>query len=217
MAIALGAKAEDVNGHEYVDLGLPSGTMWATCNIGANSPEEYGDYFAWGETAPKESYNWSTYFDTEDDGNTFKKYYISSGLTELQPEDDAATANWGSGWQIPSLEQFIELKNYTTSEWTTVNGIKGRKITSEENGNSIFLPAAGIYNGKALWNAGTYGEYWLRTLAIGSRLVKASQPSNIEDMFVTLDVLKLRKSRQVSFLQFPNIEYISFTSLVFRY
>lgn len=159
LAIALGAKALDVNGHEYVDLGLPSGTLWATCNVGANSPEECGDYFAWGETEPKTTYNLSTYFD-----RTCEKYNISGGLTELQPEDDAATVNWGSGWQIPSYDQLNELINYTTSEWAIVNGFKCRKITSEINGNSIFLPAAGYSNDEAGIDAGNIGYYWLRSL-----------------------------------------------------
>ena len=77
------------NGHEYVDLGLPSGTLWATCNVGAESPEEYGDYFAWGETAPKGTYSWSNYFDTNDGGTTFAKYNNDGGKTVLDPEDDA--------------------------------------------------------------------------------------------------------------------------------
>ena len=89
---------------EYVDLGLPSGTLWATTNIGATSPEEYGDYFAWGETTTKSDYSWETYFDI-DDGFSFKKYNNDGGLTELLPEDDAATANWGSEWQMPSDDQ----------------------------------------------------------------------------------------------------------------
>ncbi len=153
--------------HEYVDLGLPSGTKWATCNVGANSPEEYGDYFAWGETAPKDYYDWSTYFDTDDNGNTFKKYNNNGGLTELLPEDDAATANWGSGWQMPSFDQMKELFNssYTTSEWTQLNGVNGRKITSKSNGNSIFLPAAGYRYDTSLGGAGSSGYYWSRSLS----------------------------------------------------
>ena len=91
---------------EYVDLGLPSGTLWATTNIGATSPEDYGDYFAWGETTTKS--DWETYFDVDDDFS-FKKYYNNGGLTELLPEDDAATANWGSEWQMPSDDQIDEL------------------------------------------------------------------------------------------------------------
>ena len=155
-----------VEEHEYVDLGLPSGTLWATCNVGASSPEEYGDYFAWGETEAKSEYNWSTYFDTEDGGNTFKKYYNNGGLTELLAEDDAATANWGSGWRMPSLDQIKELYNsvYTTTTWTTQNGVNGRKITSNSNGNSIFLPAAGYRYDTSLYFAGSRGYYWSRSL-----------------------------------------------------
>ena len=97
--------------HEWVDLGLPSGTLWATCNVGANSPEEYGDYFAWGETTTKSSYSWSTYKYCKGSSSTMTKYCTSSyygtvdNKTELEPSDDAATANWGSEWQMPSLEQ----------------------------------------------------------------------------------------------------------------
>ena len=154
------------NGHEWVDLGLPSGMKWATCNVGANSPEEYGDYFAWGETKPKSNYSWSTYFDTDDNGNTSKKYNNNGGLTELLPEDDAATANWGSGWQMPSLAQIQELNNssYTTTVWTQVNGVNGLKITSKSNGNSIFLPAAGLRWDDDLNGAGSNGYYWSSSL-----------------------------------------------------
>ena len=162
--------------HEYVDLGLPSGTLWATCNIGANSPEEYGDYLAWGETTTKSDYNWSTYFDT-DNGSSFKKYNSNGGLTELQPTDDAATANWGSDWQMPSLAQIQELcSSNTTTEWTQVNGVNGRKITSKSNGNSIFLPAAGYRIATGLDGAGSYGYYW-------SRLLSASYPSNAGSLY----------------------------------
>ena len=156
----------DPGNHEWVDLGLPSGTLWATCNVGANSPEEYGDYFAWGETTTKSDYYWNTYFDTDDDGSTFKKYNNNGGLTELQPADDAATANWGSAWQMPSLEQMQELINseYTTSEQTTQNGVNGRRITSNSNGNCIFLPSAGIFSGMDLNGAGSRGIYWSRSL-----------------------------------------------------
>ena len=154
------------NGHEWVDLGLPSGTLWATCNVGANSPEEYGDYFAWGETTTKSDYSLSTYFDT-DNGSSFKKYNSNGGLTELQPTDDAATANWGTGWQMPSLAQIQELCNIsnTTTEWTQLNGVYGLKVTSKSNGNSIFLPAAGYRYYTSLDYAGPpFGYYWSRSL-----------------------------------------------------
>lgn len=147
--------------HEYVDLGLPSGTKWATCNVGASSPEEYGDYFAWGETKPKSTYNDDTYFDSD-----YNKYNNNGDLTELLPEDDAATANWGSGWQMPSFDQIKELCNssYTTTEWTTLNDVYGSKITSKSNGNSIFLPAAGYRWDDELYGAGSYGDYWSSSL-----------------------------------------------------
>ena len=103
-----------IDGHEYVDLGLPSGTKWATCNVGASKPEEYGDYFAWGETKPKSTYNWSTYFDTDDGGSTFKKYYNNGGLTELQPADDAATANWAAAGRCRASTKSMNLSTTST-------------------------------------------------------------------------------------------------------
>ena len=156
-----------INGREWVDLGLPSGTKWATCNVGASKPEEYGDYFAWGETTTKSTYNWSTYFDTDDGGKTFKKYNIfNDGLGMLKPADDAAAVNWGSGWQMPSEAQIDELYNssYTTTELMHVNGVYGLKITSKTNGNSIFLPAAGARSDTSLYNAGSDGNYWSSSL-----------------------------------------------------
>ena len=164
--------------YEWVDLDLPSGTLWATCNVGANSPEEYGDYFAWGETTPKESYTPENYqfysYDTSTDDCWVTKYCQESddgyngftdNLTELLPEHDAATANWGSEWQMPSLDQIKELLNssYTTTTWTTQNGVNGYKI-SANNGNSIFLPAAGIYGNRGLALVGSNGDYWSRSL-----------------------------------------------------
>ena len=163
--VMVGSSGQQGN-HEYVDLGLPSGTKWATCNVGASKPEEYGDYFAWGETTPKSTYDWSTYFDTDNNGSTFKKYYNNGGLTELQPADDAATANWGSGWKMPSRAQFSELFNssYTTSERTKLNGVYGLKVTSKSNDNSIFLPAAGVRWNDDLGYAGSYGYFWSSSL-----------------------------------------------------
>ena len=160
------------DGHDYVDLGLPSGTLWATCNVGASSPEEYGDYFAWGETKPKTTYNWSTYKYCKGTETTMTKYCTESyygtvdNKRELEPSDDAATVNWGSNWQMPSLEQLKELYNssYTTTTWTTMNGVYGWKITSKSNGNSIFLPAAGYRYGTSLNYAGSFGDYWSRSL-----------------------------------------------------
>lgn len=155
------------NGHEWVDLGLPSGTLWATCNVGASSPEEYGDYFAWGETMPKRTYDWSTYFDTNDDGETFQKYNNEDGKTELEPSDDAATANWGEGWRMPSIEQQDELREKCSWTWMQKNGVSGYEVKSKTNGSSLFLPAAGFYSGSSLDDAGSYGYYWSRSLEAG--------------------------------------------------
>ena len=165
--------------HTYVDLGLPSGTLWATCNIGANSAEEYGDYFAWGETkgysSGKTDFGRDTYRWCNDDYNEMTKYCTDSSYgyngftddkTELDLEDDAAYVNWGPAWRMPSEEQFEELINSsnTTTEWTTQNGVDGRKITSKKNGNSIFLPAAGCRSDSSLYRDGSDGYYWSRTL-----------------------------------------------------
>lgn len=160
----------------YVDLGLPSGTLWATCNIGANSPEEYGDYFAWGETEGyndgKTYFDWRTYmwcngsYDSLTKYNTSSSYGTVDNKTELDLEDDAAYVNWGPEWRMPSIEQFEELINssYTTTTWTKQNGVYGRKITSKKNGNSIFLPAAGCRGSSSLYDDGSGGYCWSRTL-----------------------------------------------------
>ncbi len=171
--------------HEYVDLGLPSGTLWATCNVGADSPEEYGDYFAWGETKPKEVYDWPYYKwahwvkDTLNSHGyiikeeTWYKYYYMTwtntgyimegdGKMELDPEDDAAYVNWGPKWRMPTLEQCQELVENCDWQWTQVNDVYGQLVTGP-NGNTIFLPAAGGY-ATELFNDGEYAYYWSRTL-----------------------------------------------------
>lgn len=161
-----------VDGHEYVDLELPSGTLWATCNIGANSPEEHGDYFAWGETEPnKEVYDWSTYKWCNGSGERLTKYCVSGrygtvdNKTELLPEDDAATANWGSNWCMPTVKQIEELHRYAKLENTTQNGHSGLKITGRTNGKSIFLPDFGWRDGATTTSsAGSSGAYWTRSI-----------------------------------------------------
>ena len=154
-------------GHNYVDLGLPSGTLWATCNVGATTPEEYGDYFAWGETTPKDYYAWSTHKYSNGDYTLLTKYCFDSSygyngftdnLTTLLPEDDAATANWGGGWRTPTKIQWEELLYYTTSTWKTQNGVYGRLFTAA-NGRCLFLPAAGIRFEDRLDSAGHFGFY----------------------------------------------------------
>lgn len=124
-----------VNGHDFVDLGLPSGTLWATCNIGAEKPEDFGGYFAWGEINTKDTYNW-----------TFYKYNPYSPLFGsqkwLQAENDAATVNWGDGWCTPDFSTWMELYQNTTNIWTIQNGVNGR-LFSANNGRTLFLPASG--------------------------------------------------------------------------
>ena len=154
---------------DYVDLDLPSGTLWATCNIGANSPEEYGDYFAWGETTPKGSYDWNNYKWNNGSSTSLTKYctdgYFGSvdNKTELDPEDDAAYVNWGPLWRMPSTEQQQELIDKCTWQWTQRNGVNGRLVTGR-NGKTLFLPAAGYINGSSLNVAGSDGPYWSRSL-----------------------------------------------------
>lgn len=156
----------------YVDLGLPSGTLWATCNVGASTPEEYGDYFAWGEIATKTTFNWSTYKHCNGDIYQLTKYTtpafpgnngIADNLTTLLPEDDAAKVNWGIGWRMPTEAEWEELCSNTTHTWTTQNGVNGRRFTAS-NGNSLFLPAAGYYDIDELYHAGYFGRYWSSSL-----------------------------------------------------
>ena len=137
---------------EYVDLGLPSGLKWATCNVGANTPEEYGDYFAWGETYTKKDYR-------EDTSVT---YDIEMGDISGDPDYDAATANWGDSWRMPTKDEMEELVDKCTWKWIGQNGVRGYKVTGP-NGNSIFLPAAGFCIGSSHNNVGESGDYWSST------------------------------------------------------
>ena len=150
-----------INGHEYVDLGLPSGLLWATCNVGANAPEEYGNYYAWGETTTKGTYlfgNSTTY-------NLSKSELQSQGYIDgegnLTSQYDAATSNWGGDWRTPTKTEFEELINNCTWTWTEHNGVVCYKIEGP-NGNSIFLPSAGYYDGSQLKKGS--GNYWSSTI-----------------------------------------------------
>lgn len=176
--IILGGSPPTPDNHEYVDLGLPSGTLWATMNIGATSPEDYGYYFAWGETKPKGSqdnysYDWSTYKWCDGSSTTLTKYCTRSdygwvdGKTELTMGDDAAYINWGAFWRMPSEEQISELVEHCTWQWTSRNDNFGRLVIGP-NGNSIFLPAAGYRTGRSLYLADWSGQYWTRTLSSGT-------------------------------------------------
>ncbi|MBQ9203456.1 MAG: hypothetical protein IJ155_04350 [Prevotella sp.] len=150
--ICLKAKKSDV---EAIDLGLPSGRKWANMNLGAKAPEDPGLYYNWGATeghadGSDDDFYWSTYDDTP----------AAKIKTDLPLEHDAAHALLGGDWHMPTKEDFKELCDNCTSEWTTRNGMKGRLFTSKTNGNSIFFPAAGSYNGASLRNRGAFGYYW---------------------------------------------------------
>lgn len=160
-----------------VDLGLPSGTKWADRNVGASSPSQYGNYYAWGETVTKSNYEWYSY-KYGNDWKELTKYctrsdYGKDGFTDnktvLDLEDDVAHTQWGGSWRMPTKEQFEELIKYTKHKITKKNGVKGRLFTGR-NGHSIFLPSAGQYCGTFLFGGTevTFGYYWSSTLASSS-------------------------------------------------
>jgi hypothetical protein len=157
--------------HEYVELGLPSGTLWATCNIGADNPEDAGLYFQWGDTqgytaaqvvGKDKIFDWAHYKYSNDDGSQMTRYNPTDGLTELLPEDDAATANWGSEWKMPTLADIDELIANTTYSVDTVNNVSGMRFTG--NGNSIFVPFAGDANSSSVDGVGRGGGCWSSSL-----------------------------------------------------
>ena len=165
------------NGYEYVDLGLS--VKWATCNVGASTPEEYGDYFAWGETQPKDYYDWSTYKWCNGKFTSQTKYCTNSTFgtvdnkTTLDLIDDAARANWGGSWRMPTDAELTELCTECTWTWTTENGVNGYRVTSNKEGytdKSIFLPAAGCRLDSSLGNAGSRGCYWSSSLYTSSNV-----------------------------------------------
>ena len=158
------------NGYAYVDLGLS--VKWATCNVGANNPEDYGDYFAWGETTTKDTYSWSTYKYCNGDYDLLTKYcnkssYGNNGFTDnktqLELSDDAARANWGGSWRMPTDDELTELWEQCTWTWTTQKGVDGYRVTSKANCNSIFLPDAGWRDDTSLYSARS-GLYWSSSL-----------------------------------------------------
>lgn len=140
---------QDEKPKEFVDLGLPSGLLWATTNVGANKPEEYGDYFAWAETEPKSTYSWNNYDHAKGTQNSLTKYCTSSeyGFVDykqvLEKDDDAATVNWGEPWYTPTLSNTQELIKYCTWTYSNLNGVNGYYVVGP-NGNSIFIPSAGV-------------------------------------------------------------------------
>lgn len=187
-SVYFSSQEDPATNYEYVDLGLS--VKWATCNVGATKPEEYGDYFAWGETETKTNYSWSTYKWCNGSNKTFTKYcnksnYGNDGFTDtkttLDPEDDVAHVKWGGKWRMPTIDEQIELINKCAWTWfdegnTEFNGVAGYKVTSKKKGYKdrfIFLPAVGGRENTTLWYAGEYGHFWSSSLY-------ASGPDNAE-------------------------------------
>ena len=165
------------DGVEAVDLGLPSGLKWASCNVGTTTPEGYGNYYAWGEVKTKANYSWLTYKYAKKDREKLTKYCTNStygynGFVDnkntMELGDDVAYATWGGTWRMPTNTEWSELLNNCTWTWTTQNNVNGYLVKSNTNSNSIFLPAAGCYKGTALNDAGSIGYYWSARLSLKS-------------------------------------------------
>lgn len=221
----------EIHKNDWVDLGLPSGLLWGKCNLGGTSAGETNYFYAWGDTACRENdFRWLTYRFTEGDrvpetpsryasqstdyGKLLKyctnaeygKNGLADNLTSLQPEDDAATLSWGTGARIPTSEEWKELKENTTQEWTTVDGIAGM-LFKGRNGNSIFLPAAGYSSDGWLDGFGDMGSYWTSTL--GNKDIEITNSSH--DVVATVPATYGAKS-----FDFNKINIMGVTT-VYRY
>ena len=152
------------DGVEAVDLGLS--VKWANMNVGARKPSGYGTYFAWGETKPKEYYSWNTYAWSRGNSQFLTKYSTTDGRSQLAAVDDAAHANWGGAWRMPTVSEFEELINpdNCTWEWITKDGVNGYKVTGKKTGNSIFLPITGFRFYADVQFRGINGIYWTSSL-----------------------------------------------------
>lgn len=172
-----------INGHEFVDLGLPSGLLWAKTNVGAASSSDDGDYFAWGETASKSYYEWDSY-------KWYRpchKYNSSDGKTTLDSEDDAATVNWGTPWRMPDASEFQELLNKCDISWkSNYNGTSGYLVTGP-NGNTIFFPVSGLRHWISLYAHGSEGCYWSRSLYVFSDGISGARYLDFRSDYVGMD------------------------------
>ncbi|MBE6328196.1 MAG: hypothetical protein E7077_14315 [Bacteroidales bacterium] len=158
--------SDTTSANDVVDLGLPSGTIWSICNIGAVKPEDYGYYFAWGERREKVSFDKSTYTWIDSRSKSFLKYTPENDYRVLDSKDDAATVNWGEDWRTPTDEEINELIDFCQYSWTEINGVKGARFTGA-NGKSIFFPAAGFRIGSGVSGADSYGYYWSSSVRVG--------------------------------------------------
>ena len=153
-----------INGHEWIDMGLS--VKWANVNMGAKKSTDFGDYYAWGETKTKDYYSWDSYIWSRGNSPMLIKYSVNDRKSQLTLADDAARANWGGKWRMPTEAECEELANpdNCTWEWTTKNGVNGYKVTSKKTGKSIFLPITGFrFYGRTQFRA-IYGYYWTSTL-----------------------------------------------------
>ena len=161
-------KVLNANGHAYIDLGLPSGLKWATYNVGATRPEQYGDYYAWGEVTQKSVYNWKTYKWGRGSNTSLTKYIndskygIVDGKLKLDLSDDVAHMKWGGDWRMPTSEDFDELFKKCSKKRVKLNGVNVWQFIGP-NGNSIYFPADGTRSEAVLLNTGILGNYWTST------------------------------------------------------
>ena len=153
---------------EAVDLGLS--VKWANMNVGATKDSGFGSYFAWGEIKPKKFYSWGTYIWSKGDSQVLLKYSTTDRKTQLVPSDDAARANWGGEWRIPTVDECEELvdPDKCSWEWTTKDGVNGYKVTGKKTGNSIFLPITGFRFYEDVQFRAINGIYWSSTLYTGN-------------------------------------------------
>lgn len=163
----------EINGHQWIDLGLPSGVKWAACNVGATSAEEYGNYFSWGEKEPKDNYSSINSLTYKVSLRNLKKAGIIDDSLTLTKEHDAANAQWGGTWRLPTDEEFGELISKCNWSFATLNGVNGYLVIGP-NEQSIFLPASAYQNGTTIENDGDFGDYWSSTLIEESNSVACS-------------------------------------------
>lgn len=169
--------ALDTGGYECVDLGLPSGIFWASRNIGASNPEDYGYYFAWGEVNPKETYNWDTYaWGTS--ASSFSRYGQANQAVSLYASDDAAIVRMGSFWRMPTSSEAQEILNNTAVTIETLNGVNGARFTGQ-NGNSIFIPAAGHKYNTDTEELGNYCDVWTSTRVSNNKALAHTLSANL--------------------------------------
>lgn len=164
----VGDESKSSNSVEAVDLGLS--VKWANMNVGATKDSDFGTYYAWGETKPKSYYSWDTYTLGRGDTKFLVKYNFNDKKTQLVPADDAARANWGGEWRMPTVEEFDELVNPDNCEWewTNKDGVNGYKVTGKKTGNSIFLPITGFRFYEGVQFRAIKGIYWSSTLYTGN-------------------------------------------------